>query len=445
MNSTESCLVVGGDDPAAASDALPSTPRRKDRILIIAEMGKSTGFARVTHAIVPTLLERFEVHQFGLDYTGRGHALPWAVYRGTGRGRFVRLAKVIQRIRPKIILIIYDAFHIDQMIKAAIKNRVDSRTVCYVAVDTSPVDCSWLRWLPEIDCTVAYTDFGRSVLQQGFTARFQRDENPEPNFAVIPHGVDLDVFYPLGLSGGNGNLTPADIDESRIAARRALFPKNPEMQDAFIVLNANRNQPRKRIDVTMKAFALFARDKRETARLYLHMGSRDIGWDILALAKRFDIEKQMILTDLKPAPPSVSVERLNLIYNACDIGLNTSTGEGWGLVNFEHAATGVAQILPRHSACAEIWDGACALVEPTLTLTNHRTMREEPVVSPEGVAAALEALWADRTRRLDLAMAGHRMATSERYRWSVIAKQWLHLLENLAESEPKQSDPSSAR
>jgi D-inositol-3-phosphate glycosyltransferase len=46
---------------------------------------------------------------------------------------------------------------------------------------------------------------------------------------------------------------------------------------------------------------------------------------------------------------------LNLLYNACDVGINTSMGEGWGLVSFEHGATGGAQIVPEHTACAELW------------------------------------------------------------------------------------------
>jgi len=31
---------------------------------------------------------------------------------------------------------------------------------------------------------------------------------------------------------------------------------------------------------------------------------------------------------------------LNIVYNACDIGINTSVREGWGLVSFEHGGYG---------------------------------------------------------------------------------------------------------
>ena len=56
-------------------------------------------------------------------------------------------------------------------------------------------------------------------------------------------------------------------------------------EDLFIVFNGNRNQFRKRIDITCEAFAKFAVGKPE-ARMYLHMGMKDQGWDIMPLFSR---------------------------------------------------------------------------------------------------------------------------------------------------------------
>jgi hypothetical protein len=49
--------------------------------------------------------------------------------------------------------------------------------------------------------------------------------------------------------------------------------------------NGNRNQPRKRIDLTVKGFIEFAKDKPD-ARLWLNMGAKDMGWEIIPLFKR---------------------------------------------------------------------------------------------------------------------------------------------------------------
>ena len=162
------------------------------------------------------------------------------------------------------------------------------------------------------------------------------------------------------------------------------------------MLNADRNQPRKRIDITIKGFSLFARDKPPSVKLYLHMGVEDCGWNIVLMAKRHGIEDRLILTADMPFLPVVSNEVLNCIYNACDVGINTSIGEGWGLVSFEHAATGAGQIVPRHSACEELWQDSALMLEPCMTLTTEKSLTEGHFVAPEAVANSLNQLYEER-------------------------------------------------
>ena len=157
---------------------------------------------------------------------------------------------------------------------------------------------------------------------------------------MIAHGVDTEKFYPL-CADKEGVPGP----EGRQKAITALYGNDPEFRDAFIVLNANRNQPRKRIDITIKGFALFAENKPANVKLHLHMGVEDMGWNVIRMAKRCGIFERLILTANDNNIPSVPVRQLNEIYNAAAVGINTSVGEGWGLVNFEHAAT----VLPRWS------------------------------------------------------------------------------------------------
>jgi glycosyltransferase involved in cell wall biosynthesis len=55
-----------------------------------------------------------------------------------------------------------------------------------------------------------------------------------------------------------------------------------------------------------------------------------------------DVGKEFILS--LPNAQQVSDVDINLLYNACDIGLNTCEGEGFGLCQFEHAAIGCPQV-----------------------------------------------------------------------------------------------------
>jgi glycosyltransferase involved in cell wall biosynthesis len=46
-------------------------------------------------------------------------------------------------------------------------------------------------------------------------------------------------------------------------------------------------------------------------------------------------------------PQQMSDQDINILYNSCDIGLNTCEGEGFGLCQLEHAAVGCPQVAPR--------------------------------------------------------------------------------------------------
>ena len=104
------------------------------------------------------------------------------------------------------------------------------------------------------------------------------------------------------------------------------------------------------------------------------------------------------------------------------VGLNTATGEGWGLVSFEHAATGAAQIVPRHSACAELWPGSAEFLSPQRSVQTG--FSEGQAVSDCAVAEALERLYRDPDHRRRIALAGFRNATQQQYSWHALANRW---------------------
>lgn len=275
-------------------------------------------------------------------------------------------------------------------------------TIFYAAVDSEQsVTPEIAMQLARADCVVAFQQFGRAILEE----HFARIDAWPSRIETIPHGVDTAIFHPL----------------DKHVARKAVFGFD---DDAFIVLNANRNQPFKRVDLTVEGFALFARDKGDDVKLCLHMGTRTPHPGEVPLVDRFGIRERVVFTERGERHPFATNERLNLIYNACDVGINTSEKEGWGLIAFEHAATRAAQIVPRHSACAELWEGAAWLLEPASESAMHRYQKAARTVTVEGIAAALETLYRDREERERLANAAFARATDARYAWSTIAAQW---------------------
>lgn len=131
-----------------------------------------------------------------------------------------------------------------------------------------------------------------------------------------------------------------------------------------------------------------------------------------------------------------TTEKLNCIYNACDVGINTSIGEGWGLVSFEHAATGAAQVLPRHSSLPELWGDAALFMEPSFSLTTERILLEGWYVTPETVAAALEQLYRDPALLAEMGRRARQRATDPALSWDRIAAQWVGLFDEVMATHP---------
>jgi D-inositol-3-phosphate glycosyltransferase len=408
---------------------------RRPRLLVVGDAVAGTGFARVLHSVLGHLEPDYEIHHLGINYHGDPHDSAWKIYPAKLGGDPLgigRLPAMIERLQPQLVFMLNDiwvlAEYMDQLGKLA--QAREAKLMMYCPIEAGPIEAQTLARLEGVDRFVVFTQFARGEVEQTLARlREQRPDFVFPNVDVIPHGVDPGIF-PAHDEDVGGEV----YSSGRLRALRALYGDDPAFRRPFIVLNANRNQPRKRIDITIKGFALFAAGKPDDVKLHLHMGVEDAGWNVVTLANRHGIADRLILTAQDNNIPSVPVEQLRDIYTAALVGINTSTSEGWGLVSFEHAATGAAQIVPRHSACAELWDGAAMMLEPAMSLTNEKILTEAKLVTPEAVADALEKLYADRDLLRNMSIAAYRVATRPDYRWANIARRWHSLFQETLKS-----------
>jgi glycosyltransferase involved in cell wall biosynthesis len=369
--------------------------RSLSTILIVGQASQKTGLARITRAIAGSLSAYYDVHVLGIDcfddspvdarFTLHGNPLSY------DRFAELRLTTLLDELRPDAVLLYHDFWIIERYHERIARANHRCPVAGYCPVDGPIADTAHLASLAPLDELVVFTEFARGVIRQC---------DPNRTVRVIPHGIDTSEFYP---------------------ARKP--------HDGFIVLNANRNQPRKRLDLTLQGFAQFAAGKPADVKLYLHCGLNDIGVDILSEARTLAIADRLLFTHDRDDHPDSSTQSLNEIYNTCDVGVNTAIGEGWGLIACEHAATGAAQIVPRHSACAEIWDGAADFLEPINDCRDP--FYEGGIIDPADLAQCLERLYADPHYRQERARAAYDRITNPRYRWDRIAEQWRALFEEL--------------
>lgn len=428
-------MIECGDASSASRIRPVIVERSKPCILIIGEAVAPTGFARVIHSVFSRLKEHYELHQLATRFDGGTHDWPWTLHpasKGQSVYGYDQVAPLVDSLKPSLIFLLYDiAFqpaYWSHLRRAAWRPPV----VMYTPVEAGPIAPEIIEPLEGVARYVMYNPFGRSVIEASLSAiRARRPDFRFPALDVIAHGVDGDRFFPLDREAVD-SLQPEDGEAEavrRLAARRQLGIDTADTADAFIVLNANRNMPRKRIDLTMQGFAQFARGKPANVKLYLHMATEDSGWNVLLLAKRYGIFDRLIMTRADNVRPAFDDVTLNLLYNACDVGITTSTGEGWGMVAFEHGATRAAQVMPHHTSLAELWAGAAEFVEPVTTMTWPGNLTEGQVVSVDGVAAALQRLYDDRSRRAALAVRAYVNARNPAYSWDTVAAQWRCLLD----------------
>ena len=398
-------------------------------LVVVGAYLPQTGFTRVLLSVLSRLAatREYDIHYVGLSYKGppiqheRMLIYPCNLQGGDVFGAW-QGAALAQSVGARAVLLLNDLWILKNYIPAFASLRDRLKLMAYAPLDGRLPDPSWIAPLISVDRFVVYTKFGQREVEAACATL-------SPTFKkvdIIPHGVDTTVFHPV----------------ERRSAREQLFPDRPELWDAFLVLNANRPVPRKRIDLTIEGFASFARQAPSHVKLYLHHAilttvERD---QILAWARQHDVIDRLLLSE---DPTPTSDERLNLIYNACEVGLNTAMGEGWGLVSLEHAATGAAQVVPRHSACEEIWEAGGVLVDVDARYVPSFSPLEMATVAPAAVGRALERLFADEPYRRMMSTAAYDTATRSSYTWDAIASQWAQVIRETIDAAPR-NHPSTS-
>ena len=162
------------------------------------------------------------------------------------------------------------------------------------------------------------------------------------------------------------------------------------------------------------------------------MGETPDGHGLADQIRALDISDRVVLASSEPGGhPRLDDAALNRLYNACDVGLNTASSEGWGMVSFEHAATGAAQVVPDAWVCGDVWHGSAELLTSAARQPPVGRYTRETVVSAESVAEALEHLYNDPAHRAEMARRAAALAHSPCYQWSSIASRWDDLLRRL--------------
>ena len=242
----------------------------------------------------------------------------------------------------------------------------------------------------------------------------------------LPHGFNPQLYYPVPqrLSRAYYNIAPTD----------------------FVILNLNRNQPRKRWDTCLKAFAeLVSRYPKEPIKMVVGTATQG-AWNLIEIFERELKKRGLTLADgmahmiVIDRPQKMNDEDTNILYNLADIGINTCDGEGFGLCNFEQAAIGIPQVVPRLGGFVDFFDDNTAmLVEPKFSyyVDNSRDMVCGEALLCEYVdyVEAIETYYFNKEKRAEHGAAA-RKRILEDYKWQDIADKLYGVVYKVVGREP---------
>lgn len=174
--------------------------------------------------------------------------------------------------------------------------------------------------------------------------------------STMVHGIDFDRFI--------------DIPKEEAKVKTGF------KSDDFLVVNMNRNSGRKVWETTIKAFLELLQRENMNPRIKLYCGCLpfrtdgiDIGMNVRTECIRRGMDAEHVVFHhvfISPKPLHLSDEEVNDIYNAGDVGISTTRGEGFGLTPVEHMYLNRPQVVTGIPALKETMGQYAHFVEPKL-------------------------------------------------------------------------------
>lgn len=388
------------------------------KVLWIGDAACDSGFAKATHYTLDGFVKAsWDIEVLGLNYRGDKHQYPYHIHPAWAGGDLFgvkRVLHVMENFPADVVVIQNDPWNIPKYVEKF--NQLTRRPFLVGSIAVDGLNCMG-KALNGLDHVIFWTKFAQEeAIKGGLT---------KPS-TVIPLGVDLSIYQPF----------------DQLKARQMLLPEHPQTHSGFWVVNVNRNQPRKRLDLTIEYFAEWVSERRiRDAYLYLHVcPTGDVGVDCDALygyyVRELGIPKRLILAE-PDAYKGASERGMAKTYQAADVQFSTTHGEGWGLTTLEGMACGVPQVAPDWAALGDWARPAATLVPCTgrsVTWGGPNVIGGVP--DKRATIEALDFLYHSKVTRERDRDRGIALANDPMFRWENIARTFEETVTHAFRGEP---------
>jgi|AntRauTorckE6833_2_1112554.scaffolds.fasta_scaffold00209_34 glycosyltransferase involved in cell wall biosynthesis len=377
-----------------------------------------TGFAIVADQLLQGLEEYFDIEVVAINnFRGRKFDTSRFSYvhptKDSRQDPFntQTLYEVVEEEQPDVIFLFQDIWNINGVIKTISEKALNAKIISYFPIDGYPLGKVYHSALELSDVIITYSDWAIKVVKEFYP-------DLDKPIHKLYHGVDFKNFKRL--------------PEELIKANKEKMG----WQNKFVCINVNRYQPRKQLDLTVRAFRMFSHgynecqdcghwqpknlnicelcqsedmlelgQEKKDVKLYLHTNAQS-GVMGLSASDHFLTHMENAGCDLSDPDSNVDLNAhdlesgevgfdvMNALYNCADLNLSTTIGEGCGLSLLESASVGVESIAPKNSAIPEML-GEFGQLIPNVGVVNMRndngSMR--PIVDEKEYVLAIERVY----------------------------------------------------
>ena len=373
----------------------------------------ASGYGEQTALFVPRLRDQGHEISVLCNYGLQGRETHWngvTCYPSDGQWGNVNLPMFAEELAIDQVIVLCDAF----VLKPSVWPEGLTAAV-WAPVDHYPIPAPVLGVLQDTAL--------RPIAMSRFAEQLMREAELDPIY--VPHGVDTTRFRPQR--------------ELRDAVRDELgIPRDVFLAGMVAANKGNASVPRKGFPQAFLAFSRFART-HEDAWLYAHTeaqpfmgGGGGLNLDLLAEISGIP-QGRLRFPHAKAWQLGIPAQAVAFMYQAFDVLLMPSMGEGFGIQLLEAQACGCPVIASDHSAMTEL-TAAGWLVHGD-PWWDELQQAFFIVPSIDGIVAALEAAYEAREdQRLRAAAVEHAAA----YDADLVADQyWRPALAQLAGAEPE--------
>lgn len=269
----------------------------------------------------------------------------------------------------------------------------------------------WTRIRP-----IAMSMFGQQVI-------YEHTGKAPP---MIYHGVDAVQFRPAQPNAPIRPFPDMAIGSKYDAKKAAGFDPN-----RLHILRADRLVERKQYHVLIDAMKMVW-DARDDVDLVLHCYPIDDGLNLYEEVARLpkQYHERVKLINSHDTYVGLSREALCALYNAADVYVSPTGGEGFGLTLAEALACEVPVITTNYAAGQEVCAEGAVLVDPVFDSRGERVRihsrygMDWTLSDTQGFAAAIMRLLEKPKLRRDLGRAG-RAYVQKMFSWDMAAQQFI--------------------